>query len=268
MHKHIPVSQRKIIEVTNSIEGTSFKNYKDLEQVMLKVKARLHRRWLESKCTDFSVYRDPQYHYEGTHCFEKSRGCTGGVIQYFQRMKSSNVVNGRMIDTRVVDGIWYTGKDPSKMSVLDVYNGNGLTSVHMALNGFKQIETFNDCEPQVAFMNKVTEAFNLSQIKNHTVMPTKKYDLVLSFEVLEHYTDPLVHVADLLKLTKPGSYLAESSGFNGSSDNIGHFDTYEIEGHGVVDYRQARRITTRAIQMHFTKVFDGFNRMPKIWVRN
>jgi SAM-dependent methyltransferase len=264
------ISPKEIVELTNAFEGTSYETYADLEDDMFTIKSRLHDQWtasLKSGRPDYSVYRDPQYNYEGIHCFEKSKACTGGVIKYFGRHKPGNVIGGRVIDTRVTQGIWYEGAKPAEMDVLDMYNGCGLTTAHMKLNGFEKIEAFNDNEAQARYMQHALQFFGLPPVKLHSTFPEKQYDLVLSFEVLEHYTDPLAHVRELLRLVKPGGYLAESSGFNGSSENIGHFDTYDIEGHGLVGFRQARRITTKAIEMHFDKVFDGFNRMPKIWRR-
>lgn len=281
MHVHLPISTKDVNEITNRYAGTSYRKYSDMVAAeMTPGRAEMLAQWQASLGgdPDFSVYKHPKYNYEAIHCFEKSKCCTAGMIMYFHGLKPGNIdSDGRMVDTRevknspaviqhVIGGYPYSGPAPSTMSVLDIYNGNGLTTVHLARNGFN-VESFNDNPDQVAYMQVAAEYYGLPPIKNHVTIPTRQYDVVVTLEVLEHYTDPLVHVADLLRLIAPGGYLVESSGFNGSEENIGHFDDYVIEGHGKVPYREARRITTRAIQAHFTKVYDGFNRMPKIWKR-
>jgi 2-polyprenyl-3-methyl-5-hydroxy-6-metoxy-1,4-benzoquinol methylase len=281
MHKPISISTRAVTDITNKYAGTNYRKYSDMVAAeMTPGRAEMLAQWQASLGgePDFSVYQHPAYNYEAIHCFEKSKCCTAGMVQYFHGLKPGNVdADGRMVDTRVmknspdviahvIGGYPYRDAEPCDMSVLDIYNGNGLTTVHLALNDFN-VTSFNDNPDQVRYMQVAAEHFGLLPLVNYTKLPDRQFDVVVSLEVLEHYTDPLVHVADILRLVGPGGYLVESSGFNGSADNIGHFDDYTIEGHGKVPYREARRITTRAIQAHFIKVYDGFNRMPKIWKR-
>lgn len=249
------VGNKEVIRLTNLIQGTSFKTYADLEEKMFSEKARIHKQWVDSGCTDFTVYDDPEYVYEGIHCFEKTRACCGGMVHWFKGNTQSYL--GKIMGEK------YSGPDYRTLETLDVYNGIGLTTMHVARNGFN-VESFNDCVPQINFMQTACKEGIGREIVNHTSMPEKQYDVVMSFEVLEHYTNPLEHVEQLIKMTKPGGYLCESSGFNGSSINIGHFETYTIDGR-VVPFREARRLTTKMIEKHYTKVFAGFNRMPQIW---
>lgn len=269
-HKHTPISNSDIVRITNLVEGTAFQNYADLYTVLEPARARLLQQWQKSldadggpSHPDFSVYHDSEYNYEGIHCFEKSKTCTGNMIKYFHRLKLGNVYRGWHIGLSDPRGILYNGKPPSEMSVLDVYNGNGLTTAHLLINGFN-VESFNDCDPQIAYMQAACKDLAGKTVKNHKTLPTKQFDIVVSLEVLEHYTDPLVHARDLVRLTAPGGYLVESSGFNGSSENIGHFDTYEIDGERM-NYREARRKTSDFLAFYFEKVFIGFGKMPRIW---
>lgn len=260
------ISNSKIVSITNTHLGTNFENYTDLEDKMFDVKNRLHGQWVTSATSDFSVYNDPEYVYEGIHCYEKSKSCVAGAVRFFGKEAPGNVVNGHMIDVKTTEGIWYSGKPLVELEILDVYNGVGLTTAQLALSGCLFVESFNDCEAQVQFMHATTKHLGVPRILNHTTMPKKKYDVVMSFEVLEHYPRPLEHVRLLLELTKPGGYVAESSGFNGSSENIGHFDVYDIDGKEV-GYRQARRLVTAEFKKHFERVHRGFNSMPVIWKR-
>ena len=263
MKKVLPVTESMVVDLTNKILGTDFKHYRDLEDKMFAVKERLHGQWLSSGCTDFSVYHDPEYIYEAIHCFEKTKACTTGAIRYFKGYMAENVSPGSNRKMPAAECSKYFEGDWKKLTYLDVYNGNGLTTFHMMLNGFI-IEAFNDCKPQVDYMQRACALKGMPEVVVHDKMPTKQYDVVMSFEVLEHYTDPMAHVTELVKLTAPGGYLVESSGFNGSSINIGHFNTYTINGQ-VLSYRAARRLVTKEIQKHYTKILSAFNGTPAIW---
>lgn len=259
-----------IVRVTNMHENTSFKDYKELSETMTSVRTRLLNQWQASLDADggptnpdYSVYHDPEYNYECIHCFEKTRQCTANTIKYFQRAKAGNFYKGWHIGLSDPRGVFYDGKPPSELSVLDMYNGNGLTTAHLLLNGFN-VETFNDCDPQIAYMQTACKELAGKKVKNFKKLPKKQFDIVLSLEVLEHYTDPLIHVQDLLKLTAPGGYLVESSGFGSKEDNIGHFDTYVIDGKRV-SHATARNLTTDLIAFHYERVFIGFGKMPRIW---
>ena len=271
MHLHRSVSEADVVRITNSHMGENFANYSELEVKMKAVRARLHKQWVDSlddaggpaSNPDYSVYHDPEYNFEGIHCFEKSKMCTGNAIKYFHRLKAGNVFQGWHIGLADPRGVMYTGRSPAEMTALDVYNGNGLTTAHLVANGFN-VESFNDCVPQVDYMQAACQDLAGATVKNHTTFPTGQYDIVVSLEVLEHYSDPLIHVHDLVKLTAPGGYLVESSGFNGSSENIGHFDTYIVNGTRM-NYREARRKTSDLLSFYYEKVFIGFSKMPRIW---
>lgn len=265
-----PISETDVVRITNAFMGEKFRNYRELEIKMQNVRKRLHAQWVASLDADggpsnpaYEVYHDPEYNYEGIHCFEKSKMCTGNMVKYFHKLKAGNVYKGWHIGLADPRGVLYSGKSPAEMTVLDVYNGNGLTTAHLVANGFN-VETFNDCAPQVEYMQAACKDLAGKTVKNHTSFPTRQYDIVVSLEVLEHYSNPLVHVKELIDLTAPGGYLVESSGFNGSTENIGHFDTYDIYGKRL-NFREARRKTSELISFYYEKVFIGFSKMPRIW---
>lgn len=256
------ISATDVLNITNSYNGTAFARYRDMSVYLQEVRKRLHTTWTESldssggsdKGPAYSVYTDPEYNFEAIHCFEKSKQCTREAVKYFM---------GEVLGTRT--GALYQGKAPSELSVLDVYNGNGLTTVHLNLNGFNA-ESFNDCPEQVKYMHHAAKVLASKDIVNHTALPTKQYDVVVSLEVLEHYSEPLVHLKDLLQIIKPGGYLVESSGFNGSSKNIGHFDSYRIFD-WKMSFMKARQLTTKVMKHYFELEHAGFNCAPRIWRR-
>lgn len=252
------ITPADITAVTNSFEGASFKSYKELKIKMKEVRARLHAQWLNSLDSTggpdgrpaYSVYFDPLYYYEAIHCFEKTKACTREMIKYF---------------SNEIEKAPYNGAAPNELKVLDLYNGNGLTTVHLNLNGFNA-ESFNDCPVQVQYMQEASKILLNKPVLNHVLAPKEQYDVVLSLEVMEHYSDPLEHVQQLVELVKPGGYLVESSGFNGSSENIGHFDSYWAFGEKML-FMKARMICTKVMRNYFEVVHCGFNAAPRIWKR-
>ena len=213
-----------IVRITNSFNGTNYRSYKDLRVPMLEARQRMHSRWLASLDKSggsdngpaYEVYLDPEYNYEALHCFEKSKACTRETVAYFAEGKPGKRA-----------GEVYDGPPVGELSVLDLYNGNGLTTVHLNMNGFNA-ESFNDNPEQVKYMQHASKMLTGREVLNHVTLPKKQYDMVLTLEVMEHYSEPLKHLEDLIHLVKPGGYLIESSGFNGSVDNIGHFDSYRL----------------------------------------
>lgn len=214
----------------------------------------LLRRWNESGQTDFSVYRDPGYIDECWSSWEKSQVGTRRIWQYFKHALPSSYGLIRP----------YTGPDHRTLTVLDVYSGNGMPAITLKEHGFN-VQTFNDCDDQIAFMNNETDKRGLDRIQNHTVLPDDRYDIIISFECLEHFKEPLVHVQDLLRRVKPGGFICESTGFG--KDCIGHFNEYIVRG----ERMSARRTSLQVGKMfkeHAEKVFVGFSKMPRIWQVN
>lgn len=249
MNKNI--TNKEIVHCTNKFLGTTFKDYHELKTRILEVRERLHRQWLNG--WDLTVYDDPEYIYEAIHCYEKTVKCTSGTVDFFTNRKPR-------YNTKDWGG--YNGPPISDLTLIDVWNGCGLTSVQFARCGF-QTETFNTCVPQIEFQDLLCRELDVPKITNHVVLPQKTYDVVASFEVLEHYNEPLPHLKELLELCH--GFLTESTGFNGSKDNIGHYDQY-IVGGVPVSPTSAKNATTALQKAHLEMVFDGFSRQPRVWM--
>lgn len=261
----IGIGTPQVLKISNAFFGTPDKSYTKLAEKIEAAKEELLAEWQESldsaggpaKGPAYSVYHKPAYVFEGIHCFKKSKIGACATIEYF---------TGLTVDEQ---GKKYAGSKFEDLEILDLYNGVGLTTAVVILNG-GNIETVNDCEPQVQYMRTALEVSgaNPLSVKNYTSSPKKKkYDVVLSFEVFEHFSDPLIHLKEIMDLLKPGGYLVESSGFNGSSKNIGHFDSYPILG-WLMPYVKARQILTKIMLKFFTLVQSNFNTNPRIWKRN
>lgn len=255
------IGSAEVLKISNKFFGQSWKSYRALAAEYDVAKAELLRTWQDSldsaggpsKGPAYHVYHDPRYVLEAIHCFKKSKTGALKAVQYFAG------------DTAADDGSTFNGELTS-LRILDLYNGCGLTTAMLAVNDVP-VQTFNDCESQVQYMTTALEVLGCKPVLNHSTRPTEKFDVVLSFEVFEHYTDPLIHLKEIIDLLEPGGYLVESSGFNGSSENIGHFDSYPMLG-WLMPYVKARQILTKIMLQFFDLVQSNFNTNPRIWRRN
>lgn len=253
MHKAL-----QIVATVNRFLGTKFTRYggrspSSLEAGTAPVRARLLAQWQDSDRTDFSVYHDREYVLEAVHCYEKTKLCTAGVHQYFAGCTDARYV----IEP-------YTGGPASALSCIDVWNGIGLTTIDLA-QVFGTVEAVNSCDVQVEFMDLMCETYGMSKIRAHEEIPFKMYDVVVSLECLEHYQEPLLHLEQLLEITRGGGYFVESSGFNSGLNDIGHYTSYTVNGKTGVSPKSAKRACTEILKQRATLVYNGFNRCPKIW---
>ena len=119
-----------LVTETNLNIGTDFKSPKELWAYARIASNRLKKQWLDSDRTDYSIYKDPEYIYEGLICF--------------QRISQHAVIRVER---------FYRAFNQPKKNILDIYNGIGLTSILAAQCGFTP-SAVNDNEFQVQFMQK------------------------------------------------------------------------------------------------------------------
>ena len=204
---------------------------------------KLLERWIASGRKDYEIYKDPSYIHEGFLSYYKVSHMCLGQFKAWINQEKPNIV----------------GK-----TFFDLYNGIGINALQLTQLGF-DVFVHNDNPAQVETMFKLFDAFKL---KRPTIIGEewrqRKFDFVAALEVIEHYEQPVAITNELCNVVADDGYLVESTGFK-EADYPGHFETYIIEDKPVSGMK-CTSIVSKAIKKNgFIKVFDGFNRKPRIW---
>ena len=94
-------------------------------------------------------------------------------------------------------------------------------------------------------------------------VPAKSFDLVCSFEVIEHFTDPMAHLEQTLSKIADDGCFAESTGFADCS-LPGHFEYYAVNGERI-KHRQVSKIMADYLRTGYLKVMKGVQCKPRVW---
>jgi SAM-dependent methyltransferase len=242
-----------LIKETNLNLGTDFKSSRELWGYARIASDRIKAQWLDSGRTDYSIYKDPEYIYEGLICFDKM---SGDAITRMERL--------------------YRAHNLKKSNLLDIYNGIGLTSVYATQCGFEAVAV-NDNPHQVSFMQKTAMRHLGREIKVYDTLaevPNKSFDIVMSLEVIEHFTEPMVHLQETLDKISDGGCLAESTGF-ADCTLPGHFEYYTVNGE-LIRHRQVSKIMADYLRTGYLKgvqckprvwgkIMVGYDKKPRVW---
>jgi 2-polyprenyl-3-methyl-5-hydroxy-6-metoxy-1,4-benzoquinol methylase len=208
----------------------------EVQRIGIERKARLLQEWQANE--DFSVYDDEDYLWDALQCYEKvTTPAIQGIVKY------DGLGNGR--------------------TLIDVWNGCSLSSIQAAQAGFN-VFVMNTSARQLElgrFLQQRMLGYELPVVELDTTM---KFDVVCSFEALEHYKEPLPHLDELIRLTKDDGMLAIGTGFN-DENNVGHYKKHLVNG-ALVSNRQVPRLLDKHLKgQGFEKVFSYFNGRPRIW---
>ena len=158
--------------------------------------------WKESNRTDFSIYKNEKYNLAGVYCYyTQTLRCLGEVLKFIYTNSLKNLY------------------------IFDDYNGIGLSSIYLALQGIN-VSFMNDNENQIQIFNSLCTMHNLLFPFND-LKREKKYDIVLSFEVAEHYKNPANYINELINMINSDGYLIISHSLH-YPEAPGHFLEYEI----------------------------------------
>lgn len=202
----------------------------------------LKQKWNDSNQTDFSIYKDPEYISEGFISFYKVSTMSIGKLKLW--IKQHNI-------------------NPVEHTLFEIYNGIGITTLHLVNLGFN-VEFFNDNEDQLRVMETLFNYYQLPMPKNNPNWKEKKYDFVVSLEVIEHFKEPLIIAQDLVNCINDGGYYVEATGF-GDSSYPGHFKEYIVDNELVDGRKAANKVATLLRQNNLKKILIGFQKKPRIW---
>ena len=231
------------IAVANKLLGTSYTK-RELLDICYTEQARLKQQWLTSNRKDFKVYDDPGYLLD--------------CILSYSCVSQRCLINGER---------FFRAHNIPKGKALDIFNGIGLSTLHANLVGF-DCEALSASDGQADLCQQLSKQVLGRPTVIHRDLKSLKpasFDVLFSFEVLEHFQDPVQHLNEVLPLLKPGGHFVESTGFK-SPDHIGHFERYTVGNEQVLG-RQASTAVRKRLEQEATKVMIGFDKKPRIWVK-
>lgn len=111
------------------------------------------------------------------------------------------------------------------LAILMLGDGTGNDSLELVRNNFKinyfdipGSKTYNFATKRFAHYDLIGDRVNL--ISDYNSCLTSQYDVVLSFEVLEHLTDPVAAIRDINLMLKPDGIAIITEAFSAVSDNF------------------------------------------------
>ena len=249
MKKETPIKDRPITvrNAYNILHRTNL-SCKEIDDIIKPDSEVCLKQWVDSNCTDYSVYSRPEYLSDLYTVFRvSSSGSIHGMFKYF---KDKNV-------------------DVTKLSIFDDYNGFGFTTLVMLKNGMTDVNYFNDVKQQSDTFKVLCKAWEFPNIEP-TVDRTKlgMYDIYCTFEVIEHFTEPLKYIEEVDKHIKPGGHLVYTAGFSGCTNMyIGHLREYIVNNEILSPNRASHKVMD-FIKEYYQKVYTGFNGCPVIFKKN
>lgn len=191
----------------------------------------LKKKWIDSGFSDYSIYKDPLYLYELIKC-------------YFNRSRPA--VN------------WTKKKLPKLKSILDYYNGNGLTTIQISmLWPDSDVFYFNDVANQEKWMMEYCARFRYPTDKIKCD-DGRNFDAIFLFEVFEHSPEPQDFFIEFIhrRITK---YLVYSAPFGNMAP--GHFFNYD----GIEGKKYSNHFKKFLKSLGYELKYTGFNQVPLIF---
>lgn len=147
------------------------------------------------------------------------------------------------------------------LSWFDDYNGLGFTTADILARGIKDVSFYNDVKEQQLVLEKLAKEFGYDMPKND-LERSGKYDVVCSFEVIEHYKNPDEYIDKICSMVNEDGFLAVSWT---TVMFLGHFYEYNINGKNVSGQNFGREISKRIQNNGFVKIGKAINQKPYIF---
>lgn len=198
--------------------------------------SKLMTKWKDSGFKDYSIYSSRAY------------GCES-LLGYWFCTKNSVGNTAKFLADKKYD------------TLIDDYNGVGITTAFLKFKGVNVTHFFNTEERQYETCKRLFSYLNY-EMPQRVEKRDAKYDAFLSFEIAEHYEEPMKYFEEVVEATN--KYLFLSTGFK--NVYTGHFENYILNGEQVT-----RRKVSRACNMFIKENFDlvklCYNAKPRIYQR-
>ena len=198
-------------------------------------------KWIKSNCKDLNMYQERDFLYSL-------------ICSYLYHSRGA-VLNAYS---------WMVEKLPNykNLTYFDDYNGCGFTTIDLLLEGLN-VSFYNGCQYQLDYLDKLCKLLKIDK-PYLDIDRKKKYDVLISFGVIEHYEEPIPYLETITKMIKKGGYLVETSGFSPKQIWAGHYREYLFEG----EYKTPRsmsRVVGKYKKEHYDYVFRFFNGHPRVY---
>lgn len=225
--------------VACEVTGIDAKTLKERIEI---VDADLSRRWYDSGETDYSLYSVPEYDVSLLHCWRY------GGTSY----ASSNVTRLFMR--------WLAHRDLKPKTFIDYHGGLGLTAAQLAMGHPDAEVFFHTVVKHHAEMGK--EIFKRLNLKNIVIIDEVcRADALLAQETMEHFSDPITEIKNVIDAVKPRFYLDQSSF---TIDACGHFKHNKKIAK---PFNEALREMGYETYWCRENIRAPFNSKPTVWVK-
>jgi hypothetical protein len=230
-----------VVQALDVLLGLKFSDATEAFEFCRVRSDRLKTRWNASGQTDFGIYSDDDYIFEGLMSYYfVSKECCRGISQWTRFFRV----------------------DPSNTVFFDLYNGVGMMTVFFSALGFRTV-VHNDNPAQQLACELLHDAAGLPHPRFVDDWRTEKFDWVGHFEVLEHFRDPVPVARDLALCLKSNGFMFESTGFADGS-LPGHFTEYEG---GLTGKKTYGNVQAEWKSQGLRRVYSGFSDKPRVWTR-
>lgn len=207
---------------------------------LILINDRLKEQWYKSNFTDFSIYQSSEYSMAGIYCYwSRSKGPMSDTIKWLKTIPNCD-----------------------NLKIFDDYNGVGISTLNLIQNGFNNVSYMNDNECQLNAFKRLLNHYNISEPYND-ITRSGKYDIVISYEIAEHFQNPEKYLNGLIDMLNPNGTLIISYSFN-YPDAAGHFTEYMILGKNRCN-KTSTRYVSKLIKSRCELVRRGWNGTPNYY---
>lgn len=202
-------------------------------------------KWIDSDCTDFSVYDDDLYALDGWACWAL-------YSRRYLRDINKSLDNGK-----------FPVKREDIKKIIDVGCGISMATVGLTkvFPGATVVGTNIEGTGQIEYARSISEDMEDVTFTGEDELEPTSYDLLFASEYFEHFKEPIEHLKFLLEKCDPKVMVIQNT-FN-QPEAVGHFPSYSIKGEDDEFKEENGRTTSRLFNKYLKD--NGYERHKLYW---